>query len=621
VANFEAKGGRRNVLDRWSARTAIAGEWSTSPTLWLLAFPFIVLVQQGRFHRFTAGETPALLGISFLGQVGALLVLLAARRIGARRRAVGTRSLMAVIGIWLIAGGGAGAVTGWLMGWLQIIQVQGQVLTAMLMMAITTVLTYLLVSFTIGVVRGHRAEVGRLRAYRDVLVLRSQESGAYVEDQQRLLRAALNDAVLPAFRDLVERVEALSCRPLQEELVPLRLRVINTSETLVGRVEIGIDDAFQQQRTNRQRRIAQGRIAQGRRTDGGWRSIILNTSVTPRMGCLIVVGFAFMERLRGCVTTSVVMAVGMVLVVLAGAAVRRHFSGEPPGSRLAVGVATLGAILLVFWWVTRLGISGCSWSGSTLLIVTSGCTLVGALVFAGVSLEADRQLRLIKDELHDGNDASQAAIAALNETGRILRDQVSYVLNGVLQGRLAAVSIALQAHIDDLGRGGHPSTDRLVEQVTALLRLADRDLAEIVTEPVQSLRLDEALHQLRSRWAGLLTVGWDIEPAAQGLLDDDVFLLQLANEVIDHAVRNSSRHGGATGLTIQVSTSGVVVGWLRIRVQDNGFGPGPDEALGGSGARLVTERLGTWALRSRNGGGAELTVDLPGSRWSSDHHA
>jgi signal transduction histidine kinase len=209
----------------------------------------------------------------------------------------------------------------------------------------------------------------------------------------------------------------------------------------------------------------------------------------------------------------------------------------------------------------------------------------------------------------------------MNETGRTLRDQVAHVLNGDLQGRLAAVAIALQAHIDDLGRGGHPSTVRLVEQVTALLRLADRDIAELVTEPVPPLRLDEVLGQLRSRWAGLLTVGWGIEPAAQVLLDDDVILLRWASEVIDHSVSNSSRHGAATALTVHVSTSGVAVGWLRIRVQDNGCGPLHDEELGGSGARSVAERQGSWALRGRAVGGAELTVDLPGRRWSSDHYA
>ena len=249
----------------------------------------------------------------------------------------------------------------------------------------------------------------------------------------------------------------------------------------------------------------------------------------------------------------------------------------------------------------------------------SGCTLVGALAFAGVSLEADRQLRLVKDELHEANDSSQTAISALNETGRILGDEVSHVLNGVLQGRLAAVSIALQAHIDDLGRGGHPSTAILVEQVTVLLCLADQDIAEIVTEQVRPLRLDETLRQLRSRWAGLLTLGWDIEPEAQVLLDDDIILLRWSNEVIDLAVGNSSRHGGATAFTILVSTTRVAAGWLGIRAQDNGVGPGPREALGGTGARSVIARQGTWVLRSRAAAGAELTVDLPGRRWSSDH--
>lgn len=618
MVNFESIGGDRTVPERWRARDAIAGEWSTSSLLWLLSLPFIVLVQQTRLQQYTVGATPQLLAIGFLGQVAALLALLCAKRFGGWGLGARAPRLIAVIGIWLLAGGVAGAVTGWLVGSFQLVQEQVQVFMTMaaVTMAITTVLTYLLVSFTIGVIRGHREEVVRLRAHRDLLVLQSQESSDFVEDQQRLLRAALDDAVLPAFRDLVERVESLSYRPLHEELVHLRRRVTITSQMLVRRVDDSIKGAVLEQRTNRL-----GHLAQGPKTDGGWRNVISYTSVTLRLGCLIVVFFAFQERVRGCATTSVVMAVGMLLVVLAGSAVRRHSSGEPPGTHLVVGVATLAGILLVFWGVTRIPIAGCSWSGSSLVLITSGCTLVIALAFAGVSVEVDRQMRLMKGELRDANDGTQTAIAALDETGRTRREQVSRVLMGVLHGRLAAVSMALQAHIDDLDRGGRPSTERLVEQVTALLRLADRDMAEIVAKPVQPLRLDGALHQLRSRWAGLLTVGWDIEPAAQELLDDDSILLQWANEVIDHAVRNSSRYGGATGIIIQVSTLGVVVGWLRIRIQDNGFGPGPDEALGGSGARSVTSRQGNWVLRGRTVAGTELTVDLPGTRWSSAPYA
>ena len=613
MVNFEAIWARRTVPERWSARDAIIGQWSISPLLWLVSMPFIIAVQYSRLEENFDWDNTQLLAVSALGQIVALAVLLAARRFGGLRAGVRDRSLIAVVFIWFVAGGAAGGVTALFLARIQLFPgPRGFVVVSL--MGITTIAIYSLVSFTIGVLRGHRDEVDRLRAHRDVLVLRNQESGAFADDQLRLLRAALDEEVLPVFRELGERVDALSYRPLQGELEQLRLQVIITSESIARRVDDGIDSAVQVRRANRL-----SRIARGRRTDGGRMSILLGSSVPALLGCVIVVLFAFVERVRGCLTISFIMTISMILIVLAAAAVRRYTSGDPPGARLAVGAATLGSLLLVFWGATRLEIAGCAWTGSTELFITSACTLAGALVFAGVSVEADRQLKLMKDEVRDTNVAFHAAVAALNETGCTLRDQVSHVLNGVLQGRLAAVSIALQSHVDDLGRGGHPSTELLVEQVTALLRLADRDIAEIVTEPVQPLQLDEALSQLRIRWAGLLTLGWDIESEAQVLLDDDVILLRWAKEVIDHAVRNSSRHGGATAITIQVSTTWVEAGWLGIRVKDNGVGPGPDEALGGTGARSVTARHGIWVLRGRAAGGAELIVDLPGRRWSSDN--
>jgi hypothetical protein len=600
------------VPKRWSARNAIIGEWSISPLLWLVSMPFIVVVQYGRLEENFDWNNAQLLAISAFGQVVALAVLLAARLAGGGRAGVRERSLIAVFLTWFIAGGAAGAVTVLILERLRLFN-GPRGFVVVILMGMTTIAIYSLVSFTIGVLRGHREEVDTLREYRDVLVLRNQESGAFADDQQRLLRAALDEEVLPAFRDLGERVESLSYRPHQEELEQLRLRVVMTSESIARRIDEGIDSAVQDRRAHRL-----SRIARGGRTDGGWMSILLGSSVPAYLGCLIVVLFAFMERVRGCLAISFIMMIGMILVVLAGAAVRRYTSGEPPGARLAVGAATLGSLILVYWGATRVEIAGCAWTGSTELFIASACTLIGALVFAGVSVEADRQLRLMGRELSVANDATRVAIASLDEAGRTLRDHVSDVLNGVLQGRLGAVAMALQSHLNELNHGGHPSSERLVADVTALLRLADQDMEEILTRPLQPVPLDEALLILRVRWAGLLAIDWEIDDGAQARLDDDPSLLRWASEVIDHSVSDASRLGSATAVRIRVSDSEAAPGWLRIRLRDNGTGPSNDATEGAAAARAVTERGGTWELTSGEQGGAELTVELPGARWSSD---
>jgi hypothetical protein len=143
-------------------------------------------------------------------------------------------------------------------------------------------------------------------------------------------------------------------------------------------------------------------------------------------------------------------------------------------------------------------------------------------------------------------------------------------------------------------------------------------MEEILTRPLQPVPLDEALLILRVRWAGLLAIDWEIDDGAQARLDDDPSLLRWASEVIDHSVSDASRLGSATAVSIRVSDSEAAPGWLRIRLRDNGTGPSNEATEGAAAARAVTERGGTWELTSGEQGGAELTVELPGTRWSSD---
>ena len=217
-------------------------------------------------------------------------------------------------------------------------------------------------------------------------------------------------------------------------------------------------------------------------------------------------------------------------------------------------------------------------------------------------------------ELAQGIDQGRVATAALDDAGRALRNQVALVLNGVIQGRLAAIALALQAHLDELGRGGHPSPERLVDRISALLQLAEQDLVSIMAEPMRPIPLPTVLRTLQGRWSGLLTVDWAIDESAQAMLDSEVRLVGATARVIDDAVSNASRHGRATEIVVRVCVAGPGQSWLRITVQDNGSGPVQASPVRGSAALVVEQMHGTWTLNDSDEGGAVLVVDLPADR-------
>ena len=596
---------RSAATSQWSVRDILTGEWATSPLTWALSLPFLVVTQHARLKDYYDLGSGSLLAACVLGQICALACLLLAGRLLARPSGARFRRGRVLVVIWWTAGAFAGFVAAMSLDRLTS-TVSVNLLVRIVIMGASSVVVYGAVTFSIGVLRRHRREVARLSSYRDALVLRNQESGAFADDQERLLRDSLDNTVLPALRDLGDRVEALSYRPHQGELDQLRLRVVLASESIVRRVDEDLDRAVRERRASRM-----SRIEAMPRAMSGPIELLITAPIPFLLGSAALMIFAVMERVRGCAAMSVVMAVSMITVLGCATLVRRKSTLPRRRANLALNGVTLALLLVVFWQATRLPIDGCQWIGTPDVFVTSCLSLVLVLLLVAVASEAARQGKAMSSELAEGIDKGSDATAALDEAGRALRDQVALVLNGVIQGRLAAIALVLQAHLDAMERGGHPSPEQLVVRVSVLLQLAEQDLFAILAEPMRPIPLPTVLRTLQGRWSGLLSVDWAIDASAQALLDSDARLLGAAARVIDDAVSNASRHGRATEVVVRLRASGPELRSLRITVIDNGSGLEHATPVHGSAAHVVDQMRGTWSLNASDDGGAVLVVDLP----------
>lgn len=589
-------------------RQILTGAWATSPLAWLIAMPFLIITQHSRLKDYYELGSGFLLIASGLGQIAALACLLIAGRLLARPTGARFRNVPVLVITWFAAGACAGFVAATAIDLLASAR-PVNLAVRVVIMGLTSVTFYSLVAFSIGVLRSHRQEVAWLSAHRDALMLRNQESGAYADDQERILRESLENSVMPALRDLDERVEMLSYRPHHEELDQLRLGVVLTSESIMRRVDEDLDRRMRERRASRM-----ARIDAAPRASSGPVDLLVTSPIPFLFGVVFVTMFAIVERMRGCNALSAAMATCMIIVLAGATLIRRTLMVPGRSATLVFNAVTLLGLLLIFWGATRIQSFGCAWSGTPDVFVSSCLSLVLVLMLIAVASEASRQGRVMSRELAQGIEQGRVATAALDDAGRALRNQVALVLNGVIQGRLAAIALALQAHLDELGRGGHPSPERLVDRISALLQLAEQDLVSIMAEPMRPIPLPTVLRTLQGRWSGLLTVDWAIDESAQAMLDSEVRLVGATARVIDDAVSNASRHGRATEIVVRIGVAGPGQNWLRITVQDNGSGPVQASLVRGSAALVVEQMHGTWTLNGTDEGGAFLVVDLPADR-------
>jgi signal transduction histidine kinase len=203
--------------------------------------------------------------------------------------------------------------------------------------------------------------------------------------------------------------------------------------------------------------------------------------------------------------------------------------------------------------------------------------------------------------------AREALVLAREEERRRLREDLHDGVGPVLAG-LAFTADAAAAQVE-------PHQTRLATQIDSVREQARQAVANVrrVTRGLRPESLDElglrgALKEVASRHARA-TVSVDLsraEPWPPMSAATEVAVLH----VVEEAVANAVRHGGATNVTVEVS---VVADLLGVRVVDDGTGL-PDGLVPGVGTESMRRRSeelgGRFALR-RAEVGTEVEMEVP----------
>jgi signal transduction histidine kinase len=310
------------------------------------------------------------------------------------------------------------------------------------------------------------------------------------------------------------------------------------------------------------------------------------------------------------------VAVGLVLLAVAGLQPRSQAAASPPAWQAAAQLAAVLAALVAAAAFARRAARGDggeleAWTAAALVL------LGGAQLTAGVGPFAAPDHLTTGDLLR-----SAAAIALLGGALRQLgtypsaiarravaqeRRRIAHDLHDGLAQELAYIA----AHAPRMAaHSGDPVAARLAEAAAFALDQSRLVIAALAHEPGEPLgpALARAAERIASRAGRVvradLQAGVDVEPAVRG------DLLRIVME----ATTNAVRHSGASEVSLSLSGGEAVV----LRIADDGVGFRPDDVAprldSGFGLASMQERAeragGRLRVRSRPGGGTVVEVRI-----------
>lgn len=432
-----------------------------------------------------------------------------------------------------------------------------------------------------------------------LLDLRSQAQAFAVEQSTNLL-AVIAQVVGPEIQRLRTRVVDLGIDPSIDRLQSLQNEIARESTQMV-------------------RTISHEMVPQTERIDVAPTPILSTWPDSLRLiaGARISVPLTLLAALLlfiaqfnlGCVGVPSLAVLGFLVVTLGiGSLGYLDVLARPPVSLIWLIAATVAGFA-GYHFVLSLGPDRCTWTSTGWEFAIATATAFTMFLGLTIVVQASRQAAQMVHDLEVTNDQITEVTRQFNRAGSLTQDQISRVLHGPIQGRLAAAAMALRVHLDRMQAGEAASVSDLSERITALLDDAAADL-EHLSDPYEasSTTPSVALRDLINRWGGFLQTNVDIESDAAEFLDDHPDWAARIIQCTEEALTNASRHGSARHATVHLSLE--ASSFLALRVFDDGHGPDSHFEMG-LGLNCITMSGGTWSLAPREGGGALLLARWP----------
>jgi len=181
-----------------------------------------------------------------------------------------------------------------------------------------------------------------------------------------------------------------------------------------------------------------------------------------------------------------------------------------------------------------------------MIAVPVGGISIWAMIFLirGISATIEirnRELAQVQDDLTD-------ALAKLRAELSSVRNRLSKILHGSVQGRLASVSLALTASANS-----QSDASELLTQAKSQLDLAKQDLQDAFSNNTATQNFDAQLDELVSGWRGLVVTEVDLPADVRQLLNGNSILGVKVIEAMQECITNAVRHGSANQIAIEFS--------------------------------------------------------------------
>lgn len=212
-------------------------------------------------------------------------------------------------------------------------------------------------------------------------------------------------------------------------------------------------------------------------------------------------------------------------------------------------------------------------------IIAAGWFLLLSLTFSIAKSQTDFRRDLISTLLSDLEKSAPTDISDAEIAGKYAR-----YLHGDIQSTLSSTQMQLQlaSDKDDLALAKSS-----IEKLASVLRRDHHDYA--IGDAISPI---SKFQQIIDAWDGLATISIDVE---EGRFSD-VILLKVS-EVIEELVSNSIRHGGATEISVSLTSSGEDV---SVEFRDNGSQLKTGKA--GIGSAMMKSVIGQLETRSDKDG-------------------
>lgn len=615
----------------------IGGRWAVSLRVWLLA---LVLLQIPTFVWTRQQIQGSNLQVLLIGVAGALVmgcVLYLAHRTYLRNRRVVPVSGWLVLATWLIANlvrlVFRAVAVGWLVGGAPPVDARVVVLSTVGVVVWAGLFTYYfaLQDYYRGIVADLTDSAMALReaAERqldDVAALRAELVGS------------IEDAVLPALRQLSEHLDDLNDDSSAQELLALsdaaevcsRKIVRDASHEISARRGLPVVPS---DRRGFARRAADRELsAHWHLTPSviGWAALLLAITVIPQG----LAGYGPLGARLGIAG----FAAWVLILFLLGAAqnsVQAHLRISSLAYVITANLLALIGGIFAMGWEGLFDGGSVRWEDRTAVAALIAFWLT-ALIAGLLSNSMTRSIGLLQRDsnlLRELNVRIIDLAAEAEANASLLRRQVAETLHGPVQGRLAAVALMLRLNVSDSNQQESIGNKAMFERCRTLLRQAFRDIEAIAQGDSLGERgnVTSLLELLAERWAGLIEVSFRIDPEVSKRVDERPSDRQSVFSIVEESVNNACNHGNARRVSIAIDSDDITnhQDWYRITVNDDGVGlDGVPSA--GMGLREIERMGGTWSLVPGRESGACLTVDLPSldqpdwllaSQWSKGRTA